>query len=102
MGLPFIGSSTEAPLFLRSPLRSSSDNRKNKSFPNIPKNMFPLTKAEMFPNIGRTVTRVSSGTRDWKKSIDSFSGWGIFSRNTLDLGATQRRVDEVFERPSVR
>ena len=82
MGFPFIGSSIDDPLFLRSSNRSSLDSRTNRSFPNTPKNMFPLTKAEMLPNIGRTVTRSSFGTRDWKSSTDSLSGRGIFNPYT--------------------
>src|SRR3989441_8834447 len=56
MGFPFIGSSSEAPFFSRSSLRLSSDRRTNRSLPNSPANMFPLTNADMFPNIGRIVT----------------------------------------------
>ena len=82
MGFPFIGSSIDDPLFLRSSNRSSLDSRTNRSFPNTPKNMFPLTKAEMLPNIGRTVTRSSFGTSDRKSSTDSLSGRGIFNPYT--------------------
>src|SRR5712692_511176 len=78
MGLPFIGSSINDPLCLSISDSSSPYSRTNRSFPNTPKNMFPLTKAEMLPNIGRTTTRSSFGTRDWKRSTDSLSGRGIF------------------------
>jgi hypothetical protein len=78
MGFPFIGSSNEAPLFSKSCLRLSSDRRTKRSFPNSPVNMFPFTKADMFPNIGRIVMRGSSGKIDLKNSLEFSSGRGIF------------------------
>src|SRR5712664_4328141 len=70
MGFPFIGSSNEAPFLSRSSLRLSSDNRTNRSFPKSPANMFPLTRADMFPNIGRIVMPGSSGKMDLKNSLE--------------------------------
>jgi len=78
MGLPFIGSSSEVPFFSNSSLRLSSDKRTNRSFPNSPANMFPLTKADMFPNMGRIVIRGSSGKMDLKNSLESSLERGIF------------------------
>src|SRR5712664_1632749 len=80
MGFPFIGSSSEVPLFSKSSLRLSSDRRTNRSFPNSPANMFPLTKADMFPNIGRIVIRGSSGKIDLKNSLESSLERGVFIR----------------------
>src|SRR6266702_1025916 len=96
MGFPFIGSSIDDPLFLRSSNRSSLDSRTNRSFPKTPKNMFPFTNAEMLPNIGRTVTRSSFGTRDRKTSTDSLSGRGIFNPVHAHGSKFPLRVDEVF------
>src|SRR5216683_2447517 len=80
MGFPFIGSSNEAPFLSRSSFRLSSDTRTNRSFPNSPANMFPLTNADMFPNIGRMVIRGSSGKMDLKNSLEFSSARGIFIR----------------------
>jgi hypothetical protein len=97
MGLPFIGSSIDDPSFLRRSNCSSLDSRTNRSLPNTPKNIFPLTNAEMLPNIGRTVTRPSLGTRDWKRSTDSLSGRGIFNRPTQVASGQSTRVEEVSQ-----
>src|SRR6266851_8632245 len=102
MGLPFIGSSIDDPLFLRSSNLSSLDRRTNRSFPNTPKNMFPLTKAEMLPNIGRTITRSSFGTRDWKRFTDSLSGRGIFNPYTHWVRSFNGELIEFFETLSGR
>src|SRR6266704_2465825 len=80
MGFPFIGSSNEAPFFSRSSFRFSSDTRTNRSSPNSPVNMFPLTNADMFPNIGRIVIRGSSGKIDLKNSLEFSLGRGICIR----------------------
>jgi hypothetical protein len=78
IGLPFIGSRSDAPFFSMSSSRLSSGKRTNRSFPYSPANMFPFTKADMFPNIGRIVTRGSSGKIDLKNSLESSFGCGIF------------------------
>src|SRR6266446_2020553 len=80
IGFPFMGSSNEAPFLSRSSLRLSSDNRTNRSFPNSPVNMFPLTNADMFPNIGRMVMRGSSGKIDLRNSLEFSSARGICIR----------------------
>src|SRR5712691_13385753 len=79
MGFPFIGSKFVAPAFLRSSLRSSSDRRRKRSFPQRPTNMFPFTKAASFPKTSRTVTLGSSGRMDLKNSLEPSSGRGIFN-----------------------
>src|SRR6266568_8405580 len=80
IGFPFMGSSNEAPFLSKSSFRLSWDTRTNRSFPNSPANMFPLTNADMFPNIGRIVMRGSSGKMDLKNSLEFSSGRGIFIR----------------------
>ena len=80
IGFPFIGSSNDAPFFSKSSFRLSSDPRTNRSFPKSPANMFPLTNADMFPNIGRMVMRGSSGKIDLRNSLEFSSGRGIFTR----------------------
>ncbi len=78
IGLPFMGSNKEAPFSVSSFSRSSPDSRKKRSLPKTPMNMFPFTKADTFPNIGRTFTRGSSGSKDLKNSLEPSSGRGIF------------------------
>jgi len=95
MGLPFIGSSSEAPSFSSSSSRLSSDRRSNKSFPKSPANMFPFTNADMFPNIGRIVTRGSSGKRDLKNSFDFSSGRGMITWEPRDCSSLGDRFQDV-------
>ena len=95
IGFPFIGSSNEAPFMAMSSFRLSSDTRTNRSSPNSPANMFPLTNADMFPNIGRTVMRESSGKMDLKNSLEFSSERGIFiqwhqNERQANLGTSER------------
>src|SRR5207244_13049310 len=64
------------------------------SEPNSPMNMLPFTKAPRFPNMGLTSTRGSSGTSDWKRSLSSSVGFGIFMSATSadDVGEDRQEV----------
>ncbi|MGH7763369.1 MAG: hypothetical protein ACREOM_03000 [Candidatus Dormibacteraceae bacterium] len=58
-------------------------NRTTRSSPNKPQNMFPFTKADIWPNIGFKVTAGESGTSLLKAAFASSLGLGIF----IDPGA---------------
>src|SRR5437660_12917383 len=68
------------PPALRSFCRSASTSFTPTSAPNRPMNMLPFTKAPRLPNMGLTSTRVSAGTRDWKRALSASLGLGIFMR----------------------
>src|SRR5579883_926494 len=65
-------------LFFSNSFWSSSERRTNKSSPNTPLNMLPLTNADRLPNMGRRVIPRSLGSMDLKKSIVLSLAFGIF------------------------
>jgi hypothetical protein len=66
IGRPGIGAKGAAPGSSSSSSRSASGRRTKTVLPNTPVNMFPFTKPARLPNIGRVVTRGSSGSRSWR------------------------------------
>src|SRR5438132_3393771 len=76
MARPAIGSNGLPPC-LRILDWSSSETRTNRSSPNSPQNMLPLTKADRLPNIGRVETAGSGGTNFRKAALACSLGFGI-------------------------
>src|SRR6266571_1580309 len=91
IGRPGMGSKIPVPFSCSSSARSWSESRTDTCEPNSERNMLPFTNAARLPNIGRTLTRGSSGTRDSKYALDASSGFGSFMLTpALSLGLEGR------------
>src|SRR5262245_33987533 len=84
IGRFFIGANTVAPGTANNSARDDSLSRANTCEPNVPANMWPFTNAAVCPNIGRTVTRGSSGRSARNSVAVAGSVFGIVGRVAMD------------------
>src|SRR6266540_3277489 len=90
MARPGMGSNFDAPSSSSSASWSSGDRRTATCSPNSARNMLPLTKAALFPNIGRVCTPGASGTRESNQPRLASSGFGIFMLMPERIAAADR------------